>query len=261
MELLKTKTSTEFNFIKESLINTKNYNINLTFKEHNQELTERIIQVLLVFSLLFCYCVLNVKTISQFLEASVSNIKFFQSSPEQYFFLSLQISFYTAFFLESPIIWIQIIFYFLPAFKIKERFPIFFLVFVSILLFFLVSLFSYYFLVPTALSFFLFYIVDVLEPLWSFKEYFDFVLVLYLSSIYIFQLPVIQLIFGILGFCSAKLYFRYLKYIILIATVVSAVFTPSTDPVTQIIFAGAILILYSLGAGLVFYFEKYKIIY
>merc|ERR1711988_1668472 len=131
-------------------------------------------------------------------------------------------------------------------------FPIFFLVFVSISLFFLGSLFSYYFLVPTALSFFLFYIVDVLEPLWSFKEYFDFVLVLYLSSIYIFQLPVIQLIFGILGFCSAKLYFRYLKYIILIATVVSAVFTPSTDPVTQIIFAGAILILYSLGAGLVF---------
>ena len=87
MELLKTKTSNEFNFIKKSLINTKNYNINLTFKrEHNQELTERIIQVLLIFSLLFIYCVLNVKTISQFLEASVSNIKFFQSSPEQYFF-------------------------------------------------------------------------------------------------------------------------------------------------------------------------------
>ena len=55
--------------------------------------------------------------------------------------------------------------------------------------------------------------------------------------------------------------YAYLKYIILIATVVSAVFTPSTDPVTQIIFAGAILILYLLGAGLVFYFEKYKIIY
>ena len=89
MELLKTKTPNEFNFIKKSLINTKNYNINLTFKEHNQELTERIIQVLLIFFLLFIYCVLNVKTISQFLEASVSNIKFFQSSPEQYFFLSL----------------------------------------------------------------------------------------------------------------------------------------------------------------------------
>jgi sec-independent protein translocase protein TatC len=111
------------------------------------------------------------------------------------------------------------------------------------------------------LSFFLFYIVDVLEPLGSFKEYFDFVLVLYLSSIYIFQLPVIQLIFGVLGLCNAKLYFSYLKYIVLIATVVSAIFTPSTDPVTQIIFAGAILILYLLGAGLVFYFEKYKIIY
>ena len=55
MELLKTKTSNEFNFIKESLINNKNYNISLTFNEHNQELTERIIQVLLVFSILFVY--------------------------------------------------------------------------------------------------------------------------------------------------------------------------------------------------------------
>ena len=102
MELLKTKTSNEFNFIKESLINNKNYNISLTFKEHNQELTERIIQILLVFSILFAYCVLNVKTISQFLEASVSNIKFFQSSPEQYFFFKFTNFFLYSFFFRKP---------------------------------------------------------------------------------------------------------------------------------------------------------------
>ena len=110
------------------------------------------------------------------------------------------------------------------------------------------------------MSFFLFYIVDVLEPLWSFKEYFDFVLVLYLSSIYIFQLPVLQLIFGILGFCNAKLYFSYLKYIILIATVVSAVFTPSTDPVTQILMSLALLALYVSGSFIVILIEKNRTI-
>ena len=45
MELLKTKTSNEFNFIKESLINNKNYNISLTFNEHNQELTDKIVTI------------------------------------------------------------------------------------------------------------------------------------------------------------------------------------------------------------------------
>ena len=39
------------------------------------------------------------------------------------------------------------------------------------------------------------------------------------------------------------------KYIVLIAVIIGAVLTPSTDPITQILLSGAIIILYFLGAG------------
>jgi sec-independent protein translocase protein TatC len=252
---------TNFKIKNKFLLDNKNFKIHLTYKEHNEEFFERLFQLVFLFIILFCGCFFNIKPISQFLESSISNVKFFQPSPEQYFLLSLNISFYTAFFLESPILWIQLIYYFLPAFKVQKKFPVFFLAFVSIFLFFLGNIFSYYFLIPTALSFFLFYTVDVLEPLWSFQDYFKFILVLYLSSIYIFQIPIVQVIFGFLGFFSTKNYYQFLKYVILISTILGAVFTPSTDPLTQTVFSLAILVLYILGFILLFYFEKYRLIY
>ena len=46
------------------------------------------------------------------------------------------------------------------------------------------------------------------------------------------------------------------KYIVLLAVVIGAVLTPSTDPVTQLLLSGAILFLYLLGTGAVYLFEK-----
>lgn len=37
------------------------------------------------------------------------------------------------------------------------------------------------------------------------------------------------------------------RYVIVVATIVAAVLTPSTDPITQILFALAVLILYFSG--------------
>lgn len=261
MSVSNSSFSTKFKFKTKLLTRSKIFKIHLAFKEHNEEFFERVFQVLIIFVGLFCFSLGNTKLISQFLESSISEVKFFQPSPEQYFFLSLKISCYTAFFIESPLIWIQLIYYFLPAFKIKERFPIFSLIFISITLFFLGALYSHYFLVPTASSFFLFYTSDVLEPLWSFKDYFDFVLLLYLSSIYIFQIPIIQIIFGFLGLFSVNNLTKFLKYIVLISTILGAIFTPSTDPLTQAIFSFAILVLYGFGMIIMFYFEKYKLVY
>jgi sec-independent protein translocase protein TatC len=39
------------------------------------------------------------------------------------------------------------------------------------------------------------------------------------------------------------------KYVILIATIIGAILTPSTDPITQILLSGAIVLLYVFGAG------------
>ena len=46
------------------------------------------------------------------------------------------------------------------------------------------------------------------------------------------------------------------KYVVVVATTLAAIITPSTDPVTQILMASALLALYLGGSGLVILLEK-----
>jgi sec-independent protein translocase protein TatC len=41
------------------------------------------------------------------------------------------------------------------------------------------------------------------------------------------------------------------KYVTIVATIISAILTPSTDPITQLLLTGAILFLYLTGIGIV----------
>ena len=66
-----------------------------------------------------------------------------------------------------------------------------------------------------------------------------------------FQIPVIQLILGFLGIVSSAQMFAGWRYIVLGAVVLGAILTPSTDPLTQSLLAGAVLGLYFGGIGAV----------
>jgi sec-independent protein translocase protein TatC len=46
------------------------------------------------------------------------------------------------------------------------------------------------------------------------------------------------------------------KYVVLIATIIGAVLTPSTDPITQLLLSGAIMLLYLLGASILVILKK-----
>ena len=59
-----------------------------------------------------------------------------------------------------------------------------------------------------------------------------------------FQIPVIQLILGYLGIISSQQMLKEWRIIVVGAVILGAVLTPSTDPLTQSLFAGAVLGLY-----------------
>jgi sec-independent protein translocase protein TatC len=124
------------------------------------------------------------------------------------------------------------------------------------LLFFVGLTFSYFFLVPVALKFFITYGSEVVEPFWSFDQYFDFIAVLIFTTGLAFQVPVIQIILGLLGIVSGKKMLSAWKYAIVVSTIIAAIITPSTDPVTQILMASALLTLYVGGSSFVILLEK-----
>ena len=243
--------SAEFNFQK-----TENSTLELPFSEHIEELRQRLFHIFWIILFLICLSFFEVKYLVKILELPVNNVKFLQLSPGEYFVSTVKISFYTGLLFGSPFAIGQLILFLLPGLTKKETRIILPLLLGSLCLFGSGLLFSYYVLIPAALNFFLNYSNEVIEPLWSFDQYFEFILVLFYSTGLAFQIPIIQILVGLLNLVSAKQMLASWRYIILISTIIGAVLTPSTDPLTQLLLSAAILLLYFSGAGVLFLLKK-----
>jgi len=240
-------TNSNFNFTDNS-----NITLELPFSEHIEELRQRIFLVLGIILMLTCLAFIEVKSLVKILELPITNVKFFQLSPGEYFISTIKISFYTGLLFSSPFIVGQLILFLLPGLTKKETRIILPLLLSSLVLFGLGLAFSYYTLIPAALNFFLNYSEEVLEPFWSFDQYFEFILVLFYSTGLAFQIPIIQILIGLLNIVSPKQMLNAWRYIILISTILGAILTPSTDPLTQLLLSLAILLLYFSGLGILF---------
>lgn len=234
--------------------------IYLSFSDHSQEFRDRLLQIICLLSILLIVCLTNIRFITFFIQKSIEGVRFFQPSPEKYLILSLELSLYTSLLITSPFIAISILCYFLPAFIPRERKAIISLFVISAFLFLAGIIYANKILIPTTLTFFLSYTKELLEPLWSFEDYSRLSLILYLSAVLTFQIPILQLILSFLGIASSRNYFQLSKYVFLGSTIIGAVLTPSTDPITQSILASAIVLIYGLGTGLVLLLEKTSIL-
>ncbi len=240
-------TNSNFNFITNTTVT-----LELPFSEHIEELRQRIFLLVGIILLLTCIAFIEDKDLVKILELPVQNVKFFQISPGEYFISTIKISFYTGLLFSSPFIIGQLILFLLPGLTKKETKIILPLLLSSLILFGLGLAFSYYTLIPAALNFFLNYSEEVLEPFWSFDQYFEFILVLFYSTGLAFQIPIIQILIGLLNIVSAKQMLGAWRYIILLSTILGAILTPSTDPLTQLLLSVAILLLYFSGLGILF---------
>lgn len=249
-----------FKFKLDRLNATLSKRIYLSFSDHSQEFRDRFLQIIFLLVILLLGCLANIRLVTTVIQQSIEGVRFFQPSPEKYLILSLEISFYLSLLLTSPFVAISILCYFLPAFIPRERKALISLFVISSLLFFVGIFYANKILIPTTLTFFLNYTKELLEPLWSFEDYSRLSLILYLSCVLTFQIPILQLILSFLGIASSRIYLQLSKYILLGSTVIGAFLTPSTDPITQTILAGAIVIIYSLGTGLVLILEKVSIL-
>lgn len=240
-------TNSNFNFTKNTAIT-----LELPFSEHIEELRQRLFLLFGVIILLTVIAFVEVKDLVKILELPIDNVKFFQLSPGEYFISTIKIAFYTGLLFSSPFIVGQLILFLLPGLTKKETKIILPLLLSSLILFGLGLAFSYYTLIPAALNFFLNYSEEVLEPFWSFDQYFEFILVLFYSTGLAFQIPIIQILIGLLNIVSAKQMLSAWRYIILISTILGAILTPSTDPLTQLLLSTAIFLLYLSGLGILF---------
>ncbi|KAH7571064.1 hypothetical protein JRO89_XS05G0246900 [Xanthoceras sorbifolium] len=253
--------STLYNFLypdKELLPDDKEMSI----FDHLEELRQRIFVSVLAVGAAILGCFAFSKDLIMVLEAPVKTqgVRFLQLAPGEFFFTTLKVSGYCGLLLGSPIILYEIIAFVLPGLTRSERRFLGPIVLGSSVLFYAGIAFSYLVLTPAALNFFVSYAEGVVESLWSIDQYFEFVLVLMFSTglsfqqtvfkqtIFILQVPVIQLLLGQTGLVSSEQMLSIWRYVVVGAVVAAAVLTPSTDPLTQMLLAGPLIGLYFGGA-------------
>lgn len=215
--------------------------------EHIEELRHRAIKATLFFAITTILSFSYVNEISYLLQKPAVGVKFLQLAPGEYFFASIKISSYTGLIISSPFIVYQLVLFIIPGLTIQEARFFLPILTSSILLFFSGIYFAFKLLIPAALHFFITYGSDIVEPIWSFEQYFNFILILLISTGLAFQVPIVQIVIGLSGAISSEQMIKYWRYILLLSTVISAILTPSTDPTTQVLLSLAILFLYLIG--------------
>lgn len=230
--------------------------LELPFSEHIEEFQQRFLLLIWVILILISLSFIEVKTLVKILEAPIKEIKFFQIAPGDYFISTIKIAFYSGLLFTGPFLINQLILFLIPGLTKQEKKIIFPLLICSIILFGLGITFSYFTLIPTTLMFFLNYSTEIIEPFLSFDQYFEFILVLFYSTGLVFQIPIIQIMLGLLNIISVTQMLSAWKYIILTSTIFGAILTPSTDPLTQLALAFAILLLYFIGIVFLLFIKK-----
>jgi len=219
----------------------------VSFEDHSRELYQRILQVFGIIFVLTVLIFLNINSIIELFLLGTNNIKFFQLSPDEYFLVTIKISFYLGLTGGSPLLLYQLICFLFPGLNKKEgKIIIYF--FCSIFLLFSFGLiFAYFILIPTSLGFFLNYSKDIIEPLLGFDQYIEFIAIIFFITGLLFQLPILQTLLVVFDIVKIEKMKKIWKPIIIFSTIISAVFTPSADPFTQLVLASILLILYFVG--------------
>lgn len=237
-------------------LNIKQNDAEMSLTDHLEELRQRAFWSLSILISSIVICVVSVKGIVKLLQEPALGIKFLQFAPGEYFFASIKIAAYSGLLLSSPFVIYQIILFVLPGMTKNERKTILPIILGALSLFVSGIAFGYFVLVPAALNFFINYGSEVVEPFWSFEQYFEFILILLFSTGLAFQLPVIQVMLGLLRVISGETMISIWRYVILGSTIIGAILTPSVDPLTQILMSSIVILLYFLGAGIVILIEK-----
>lgn len=245
------ETSTKTDHTQDNHLNEIPNEKEMSIFDHLEELRWRIFYSLIAVGVGIIGCFIFVRPIVEALQVPAQGVKFLQLAPGEYFFVSIKVAGYSGLLVASPFIVYQILLFILPGLTRGERRLLVPVMVGSTMLFGVGLVFAYYALVPAALKFFINYGEDVVDQMWSIEKYFRFVLLLLFSTALAFQIPIIQVLLGLLRIVSSQAMISGWRYVVLGSVVLGAVLTPSTDPMTQSLLAGAVLSLYFGGVGVV----------
>jgi len=107
--------------------------------------------------------------------------------------------------------------------------------------------FSYFVMIPSMLAFAASFGTDQIKNIIDINEYFSFITMILLASGIVFEMPMVSYVLSRVGILTPKFLRKYRRHSIVLILIIAAVITPTPDPISQLIFAAPLFVLYELS--------------
>ena len=216
-------------------------------RDHLQEFRKRLIICLVVVAIAALACYNYVEDIIALLSGPAGKLYFM--NPSEVFFTYMEIALYAGILLTLPVLLYEVWAFVAPALWPEERRAV--LVILAVILFYVGLVFAYYLVIPAAVTFFMGFATQTLQPMFSLESYLSFILALTLPFGFIFELPLIVVFLAKIGLVTGDFLKGKRKILIVIAFIFAAVVSPTTDIFTQTMIAVPLIVLYEISLFIV----------
>lgn len=172
--------------------------------------------------------------------------------------LYFKVLLFTGFILSIPNTLYQIWKFVAPGLYEHERSWVRRITILTTFCFFTGIVFAYYVMVPTMLGVAASFGSQQIENSIEIGEYFSFMTMTLLSAGLIFELPMISFVLARIGILTTQFMTKYRRHAIIIILILAAALTPSTDPISQLVLAGPLWVLYEISIIVVRATQKKK---
>jgi len=162
-------------------------------------------------------------------------------------FLFVQISIVVGIVATLPNLFYQLWKFISPALKKNEKKYILAIVIFSTLCFLAGIAFAYFVMLPLALKFAAEFGTEAIKNEFAINEYMSIIISVMLASGFVFELPMISFFLTKLGILTPAFMRKYRRHAIVIILVLAAFLTPGADPISQIVLAVPLVLLYEIS--------------
>jgi sec-independent protein translocase protein TatC len=224
--------------------------VEMSFLDHVEELRWRIIYAIigiLIFTIVAWIFIDPLIEIVLLRPARDANASLQNLRPFGQLFLYVQVAIIVGIVASLPNIFYQLWQFIAPALMKKERKYILWIVFFSTFCFLAGIAFAYFVMLPLAMKFAAKFGTAEISNEFAIDEYMSIIISVMLAAGVVFELPMISFFLSKLGILTPKFMRKYRRHAIVIILVLAAFLTPGADPVSQVILAVPLVLLYEIS--------------
>lgn len=219
----------------------------MTIMDHLTELRDRLIKSVLALLIGSVISLAFTKQFLAFLILPMGGLRPVSLRPTETVIIYFKVALVCGAVIAMPVIVYQFLRFIVPGLTDAERKYLRVIVPGATGLFALGVAFATFVMLPFTIKYLQSFMADVIQPTYSIDYYISFVTGMMLYVGLIFETPLVIAFLARLGIVSPKMLSKNRKYVVVGIAVVSAIITPTPDPVNMMLVMLPLLVLFEIG--------------